>query len=224
MTILIGVRLKESVLFLSDTLRNKVNANATILEVETMEAQKIRKIRTEVMMATAGIGTQGHACTELIRAIIGNDKVIPTEETLECCFEILNFSRNTFIKYNRHAEYNKMAALIGGIDDISRKPYLYMTHSDDDFKMIERQVVSIGVQPEATIIESKVIQYLKDYPNENSENYVLAFAKILRESVIGSNVVGQHVIFLEIRNDFTEMKGFLNEHGVGIPMPNHFTF
>lgn len=222
MTILIGVLLEKSVLFLSDTLRNNMNADGSILGVETMEAQKIRKIRTNVMMASAGIGTQGNLATELIGSIIGNDRSITTAETLKCCFEILNFTRNTFIKYNPHANYNKLAALIGGIDDSTKTPYLYMTHSDCNFKMIKSKVISIGVQPEATVIETNIKKYMEEFPNENSETYALAFAKILRDSVIGSKVVGQNVFILEIRNNNTQMSGYLNENGDGIPIPKHF--
>jgi hypothetical protein len=149
--------------------------------------------------------------------------VIKKEEVIDCCSELMQHSLTMFIKHNPHSNYNKMAALIGGIDDNSRKPYLYMVHSDNKFEAIKESVFVIGVEPEARKINEIITQILNEHPNEITGVYVNNFSGILREISKGSVHVGQEVFSMEIRNDGQTVYQFINEIGVSVPLPDNFS-
>jgi hypothetical protein len=71
-TILIGILLSDSVLFLADTVTNTLNPDGTKSGILSDKSQKIRKIRKEVAMSTTGLGTLGQCSAQLIETIISN--------------------------------------------------------------------------------------------------------------------------------------------------------
>ncbi|MNB85013.1 hypothetical protein D3C75_318970 [compost metagenome] len=222
MTILIGVKFEDSVLFLADTLTNSLNEIGEVKEVLWSDSQKVRKVRKEVAIATAGLGSLGHSVTDVIGAIISNESPMKKEEITSLTKDTLTYALSNFNKYNPEAPYSKLAAILGGIDDFTREPYLFEYHSDNNFTTLSKDVAVLGVQPEAENIRKQIVQMLKDYPGHDPFIYANNFAIILREVTKNSVHVGEEVFVTLIKNDGNSGYQYFDKTGESIPIPQKF--
>lgn len=224
MTILIGAKLKDSVLFVSDTLRNIINVDGTYGGIETQRSQKMRMIRKSGIIATAGMGTQGESAARQIQSFIQYGEKRSVDQIVDCCIDVLKFSRESVIKYNPDISYNKLAAVIGGIDEETGTPYLYFTYSDLEFNLIKQDVVCIGVNEIASRIEPQIKSFIQQYPNGDFLLYASTFSRILRNESRESRDVGQQTFIMELNanNLGHPTVWFLNEDGTGIPLPTNY--
>ncbi|MBO8169313.1 MAG: hypothetical protein H0Z35_09050 [Thermoanaerobacteraceae bacterium] len=203
LTIIIGYRFDDRVLFVSDTLRVKIDNQGNTLSAKNTSTEKLRLVRPNIAIATAGLGTLGDAAVMAIRNAIFDPQDTPdysVEEVIECCQEHFRFLHKQFKKYNPNA-YDVMVFLLGGYDPKSKKAFLYNFESDNNFNRSENLTWIVrGPSMEENIVKSLITSKLAHIPNPHENNLSSLFANAIKMVSQCSNTVGSTCSALLVGN------------------------
>jgi len=222
MTIIIAAKTRNSVIFASDTLRVDIDPKGNTIKQTETDIQKVVSICKEAIIGTAGLGTLSHASVETIRGLIAHQQSVSRENILECCESILRFNHDEFNRWNPHVAYDKMAALVGGIDQDSGLPFLHFYHSDLKFKRsldIDIEIIGSGAE---LIRESVSQEYLKHSDGLLLEQYARFFSDSIRYVSQRVGTVGRKVDVVEVKSG-TYNYYFFDENGTILnSFPSYF--
>lgn len=221
MTIIIGAVLKDSVMFVSDTLRAIINQDGVPAGAEAGHLQKVKQLNKYALIGTAGLGDLNDATVSTIRAILGH-QVNPTKEAL--LSTIQNVYRNHQQEFTRQNPdvYNKMAALIGGVNPPDNLPYLNYYHSDNDFQPeVVPSIKIIGSTRERQRLEETVVPAFMREQGHQFGIYASFFAKAIREVAEGSQFVGKQVYGVNISKDGALLSCFIEADGTSVDPRTH---
>lgn len=192
MTILIGYRFNDRVLFVADRLRVKIDDHGNVLSQKN-SVEKVRIVRPSIAIATAGLGSLGDAVVTAIRFSICDPIKTPNysaDETIKCCQDHFRFLHTQFAKYNPEA-YNVMVFLLGGVDPKTKQSFLYSFESSNNFTQSENlQWIVRGPHKEETEAKNIIASQLERLEYVDHNTLPSIFAETIKTVSVASDSVG----------------------------------
>lgn len=221
MTIIIGAVLKDSVMFVSDTLRAIIDPNGVASGVEARPLQKVKQLNKYALIGTAGLGDLNDATVSTIRAILGHQMEPTKEALLSTSQSVYRCHHQEFTRQNP-GSYNNMAALIGGVNPPNNQPYLNYYHSGNNFQPeVVPSIKIIGSTRERQMLEKTVVPIFLREQGHLFANYAGFFAKAIREVAEGSKFVGKQVYGVNISKDGALHSCFIEDDGTSVDPNTH---
>lgn len=166
MTILVAQIVPEGVIITADTKLTNLDINGNSLGTFS-NVEKISSIRSNMIMASAGLGSLGKSIIDLLNAILAPKDIIPVEQALSYIKDTMNYGYSNFKSINPEVTYLNLVAFIAGYDTEKKSPFIYTSSADNNFELInytDMGLISIG--PSNEIVSKHITSNtykVKDY-------------------------------------------------------------
>lgn len=166
MTILVAQIVPEGVIITADTKLTNLDINGNSLGTFS-NVEKISAIRSNMIMASAGLGSLGKSIIDLLNAILAPKNIIPVEQALAYIKDTLNYGYSNFKSINPEVTYLNLVAFIAGYDIEKKSPFIYASGADNNFELInytDKGLITIG--PSNDIVSKHIasnVDKAKDY-------------------------------------------------------------
>lgn len=166
MTILVAQIVPEGVIITADTKLTNLDINGNSLGTFS-NVEKISAIRSNLIMASAGLGSLGKSIIDLLNATLAPKNIIPVEQALAYIKDTLNYGYSNFKSINPEVTYLNLVAFIAGYDIEKKSPFIYASGADNNFELInytDKGLITIG--PSNDIVSKHIasnVDKAKDY-------------------------------------------------------------
>lgn len=216
MTIIIGYKFGNGVVFASDTRTSNLNTDGSHTGIYT-EKLKVLQLRKNMLIGAAGLGIT-YQTAELLKTILHTENNLNREEVLEFCMENIRFTFNNFIKVNPHIQYTDGELIIGGYDNNLNQSFLYkLSSAYENFTPIELEGNIVTSTPSITI-ELQVKEFIAARTRGLTNAFDLPI--ILSESIrsidhasVGKKTFTYMFFYNEDKGVYQEAKSIFDEEG-----------
>ena len=178
MTVLMGFKTEDGVVFTADMKRNDVTAHGENMGTFN-KAEKIYQIHPHMIIAIAGLASVGEATTAILKSAIGINEDISVSDSLNYVQETFQYTYDLFKRVNPHVSYLPLVAFIGGYDLENLEPYMYTISSEDNFNLTKQMSKFICIGPNNDFLNNQALLKL---PNCNTvTDIVNTFSEIIRD-------------------------------------------
>ncbi|MES5921916.1 hypothetical protein QCI44_28815 [Bacillus cereus group sp. RP37] len=176
MTILIGYKFPNGVTITADTKSSDIDKDGNVLG-SSHAKKKIKSIRPNIIIATAGLGDLGSATVDLIHSLINHKDYVSVEDAVIYTQRCFQFTFQTFKDINPEVNYNLMYTILGGYDPDKKTSFLYELKSTNNFEFNGENRDSSIIGDGQTEVASYISSRLRTY---SPENFYKLFAEAIR--------------------------------------------
>ncbi|MCR6791553.1 Proteasome subunit [Bacillus paranthracis] len=163
MTILIGYRLDNGVIFTADRRTSEIDKVGNNLGTSYNTSKKIIHIRPNIIISTAGLGTLGRTTAKLVRSLIFHKEDLSIDDALKITQECFSFVHHKFKQNNPDVTYDLMYVMFGGFDFDKNTSFLYELKSTDNFTINKNNNENLIVGSKQESVTAYISENIKHY-------------------------------------------------------------
>ena len=201
MTVIIGYRLNDKVIFATDSVRPRAYDRANRARANYNINERIVLVRPSIAVAAVGPSALCEAAVTAIRCAIfdtANQPERTLTDTITCCRDHFCFLYEQSRKYNPQTP-DFLVFLLGGTDPETGESFLFSFHSRDAFQKSENlNWIVCGPSQEEMFVRNLMVNQMQNIGKLNDQGMLLLFADFIKTAsgfshAVSSNCYGMFV-------------------------------